>query len=316
MTVQVSRGMAGEFETIILENPRVRAVIVPALGGRVWELEDRLRQRQWIWHRPDVPLKAPQVGAVYDDVWSGGWEELFPNDAPGLFDDRQLPDHGEWWAMAWTLMDVTAAAEARVALTANSQIVRASCVKEFHLANDGATLSVTYRIRSAEPQPFYFLFKQHLPVAIAPGCRLRLPGGRAKPVDPDFSTLLRSGSGFDWPEATHAAGVVDMQQVLPPSSKRKEFVYVRDLPEAWCGVDDPGAGASIRMTFDPSVFPYVWLFITYGGWRDLYTVVLEPCSNMPKDLAEAVQAGQSALLLPGQEFVTTVSVTLSDWSGG
>ena len=84
MTAIVSRGSVGEFETIVLENSHLRAVIIPALGGRVWELEDRIRGRQWIWHREDVPLKASPIGAVYDDVWAGGWEELFPNDAPGM----------------------------------------------------------------------------------------------------------------------------------------------------------------------------------------------------------------------------------------
>lgn len=311
MTARVSRGSVGGFETIVLENQRLRAVIVPSLGGRVWELEDRIRKRQWIWHRPDVLLRAAQPGAVYDDVWAGGWEELFPNDAPGVFEGRQLPDHGEWWAMSWSAASASGGAEAVVRLMADSTIVRADCVKEFRLANDGATLSVTYRIRSDEARPFHFLFKQHLPIAIVPGCRLLLPGGRVEPVDPRFSTLLPSGDEFDWPHATMAGRVVDMRQIPAPSSNVQEFVYVRNLPEPWCGVEDSSASAAIQMDFDSSAFPYVWLFLTYGGWRDLYTAVLEPCTNMPKDLADAVRAGQSAMLLPGQEFTTTVSVTLS-----
>jgi hypothetical protein len=274
-------------------------------------LEDRLRERQWIWHRPDVPLRAAAVGAVYDDVWAGGWEELFPNDAPGIFEGRQLPDHGEWWTMSWSVTDVIGGTEPTVTLMAESRIVRAHYVKEFRLLKDGVTLSATYRIRSEEARPFHFLFKQHLPIAIAPGCRLLLPGGLVEPVDPRFSTLLPSGKAFDWPHAHHAGGVVDLRQIPPASSRVQDFVYVRDLTAAWCSIEDSVADATIRMDYDSTVFPFVWLFLTYGGWRDLYTVVLEPCSNMPKDLTDAVRAGQSALLLPGQEFVTTVSVTLS-----
>ena len=311
MNARVSSGSVDGFETVVLENPRLRAVIIPSLGGRVWELEDRLCRRQWIWHRPDVSLCASQPGAAYDDVWAGGWEELFPNDAPGEFEGRQLPDHGEWWSMSWNLTSEIGETAAVVRLTADSTIVRARCVKEFRLAHDGATLAVTYRIRSDEARPFHFLFKQHLPIAIVPGCRLSLPGGRVEPVDPRFSTLLQTGDEFNWPHGGPAGRVVDLQQVPAPSSKRQEFVYVQDLPEPWCGVEDPGASAALRMDFDAGAFPYVWLFLTYGGWRDLYTAVLEPCTNMPKDLADAVRAGQSALLRPGQEFTTTVSVTLS-----
>ncbi len=61
----------------------------------------------------------------------------------------------------------------------------------------------------------------------------------------------------------------------------------------------------------PPEVPYVWFFLTYGGWRGLYTAVIEPCTNMPKDLAEAARLGQSARLEPGEEFSTTVSVALT-----
>jgi len=311
MTARVTRGSVGDFEAIVLENHLLRAVIVPSLGGRVWTLEDRLRERQWIWHRPDVALRAWPVGATYDDVWAGGWEELFPNDGPCSFEGRQLPDHGEWWTLRWSVAGMSSNPDASVTLTADSSILKARCVKEFHLADDSSTLSVTYRICSAEDRAAHFLFKQHLPIAITPDCRVVLPGGRVEPVDPGFSTLLPSGAEFDWPYAHDAGRQVDMRLIPPPYSKLQEFVYVSDLREAWCGVDDPDCGASIRMDFDSSTFPYVWLFLSYGGWRDLYTAVLEPCSNKPKDLAEAVRAGRSAVLLPGQEFITTVSVTLA-----
>jgi hypothetical protein len=213
--------------------------------------------------------------------------------------------------MSWSVTDVTGGTEPTVTLMADSRIVRTHCVKEFRLLKDGVTLSVTYRIRSEEARPFHFLFKQHLPIAIAPGCRLLLPGGRVEPVDPRFSTLLPSGEAFDWPHAYHAGSVVDLRQIPLASRKVQDFVYVRDLTAAWCSIEDSVADATIRMDYDSKVLPFVWLFLTYGGWRDLYTVVLEPCSNMPKDLTDAVRAGQSALLLPGHEFVTTVSVTLS-----
>jgi hypothetical protein len=94
----------------------------------------------------------------------------------------------------------------------------------------------------------------------------------------------------------------------------RDFVYVRDLPEPWCEVQDIDRDARLRMTFDAQVFPFVWFFLSYGGWRDTYTAVLEPCSNMPKDLAEAVRLGQSAILLEGQELETTVVVRLSGLS--
>jgi hypothetical protein len=199
-----------------------------------------------------------------------------------------------------------------VRLSATSSVVKADCTKEFRLARNEATLSVSYSIRSNECAPFHFLFKQHLPIRITPDCRLCMPGGRVQAVDPSFSTILHGSGPFDWPFAGEGDQVTDLRVIPHSSSKAKEFIYVRDLPEPWCGVEDTKKGASIRMNFDQRQLPFVWLFLSYGGWRDVYTAVLEPCTNLPKDLAEAVRLKQSARLEPGQEFKKTVSVTLAD----
>jgi hypothetical protein len=311
MAAIVTRDMVGEFEAVVLENALLRAVIIPALGGRVWELEDRLRARQWIWHNNKVPLAASPIGAVYDDVWAGGWEELFPNDAPVSFEGRTLPDHGEWWTMRWEVDDFSSGPAASLRLTAQSSVVKAICVKEFRLGNNESTLSIGYRIQSLEPGPFHFLFKQHFPVSLTHDCRLLLPGGRVEAVSPAFGTILAGGEPFDWPIFQKDDHAVDMSVIPPRSIRAREFLYVRDLPQPWCGIEDTRLKASIRMEFDARELPFVWLFLSYGGWKDLYTAVLEPCSNLPKDLAEAVRLGQSAKLEPGKDFKTEVSVVLA-----
>jgi hypothetical protein len=290
---------------LVLENRHLRAAIVPALGGRVWTLDDVMRNRQWIWHRDGVPLAACAPGAQYDDVWAGGWEELFPNDAAGRFEGRDLPDHGEWWTMAWDATQASDDRSTRLRLTAQAAIVKAECVKEFTLEHDASALTVSYSIKSLEPAPFHFLFKQHLPVRVSPACELMLPGGQVEPVDPTFGTILTGAAPSDWP------GRGDLRAIPPAASRAREFVYVRDLPASWCGVDDHDHNASLRMEYDGQLMPFVWLFLSYGGWRDTYTAVLEPCTNLPKDLATAVQRGQSAVLQPGGVFTTTVTVRLS-----
>ncbi len=303
------------FDALVLENQFVRATVIPTLGGRVWELEDRLRARQWIWHRERVALAPPPPTASYDDVWAGGWEELFPNDAPGRFEGRDLPDHGEWWALSWSVERTEQGETALVRLSTRARVVNAVCVKEFRLPAGAATLSVTYRIRSAEPAPFHYLFKQHLPIQVTPACRLVLPGGRVHAVDQAFGTLMPGPGPLDWPVDCTGRGVNDLREVPPRSTAHREFVYVSDLPAAWCGIDDRQTGASLRMAYDRRVFPFVWLFLSYGGWRDTYTAVLEPCTNMPKDLAEAVRLGQSARLQPQEELVTTVTVSVAAMEG-
>ena len=54
------------------------------------------------------------------------------------------------------------------------------------------------------------------------------------------------------------------------------------------------------MVFPTAVFPHLWMFRTLGGWRGLYTLILEVSNGYPNNLAEAVQGGHCGMLLPGQ----------------
>ncbi len=283
-----------------LDNGRVRADLLPAFGGRTWTLEDLERGVQWVWHNPKVALAAPAKGASYDDSWAGGWEELFPNDAAGTFDGRDLPDHGEWWSRSWTADAVEDTAKrAEVRLRLNTASVKAACEKFVSLDAGAKSVRVRYRIENQEKTPLRFLFKQHLAVAARPGDRLELPGGTVHRVDPSFSTRVKACPA-EWTE----------DFVLPPAGKDREFVYVADLPEGWAGLRRPD-GAAVRMTFDRKVFPHCWFFMDFGGWRGLYTVVVEPCTNWPKDLTQAAAEGRCASLPPGGVLETAVEVELS-----
>lgn len=168
-----------------------------------------------------VPFDA--VALENADMWAGGWEELFPDDAPGSFGGRALPDHGEWWTLKW---DVT--------------------LKELSLGFDDATLQLSYRIQNLEANAFHFPFKQHLPIQLASGTLMPGPGRFARPH-------VRSKSG----------AAVDLSKVR--------------------GADDPAHIASIRLEFNHGDLPYLWLLLTYVGWRDCHTAVanLAPLYLLP-----------------------------------
>ena len=78
-------------------------------------------------------------------------------------------------------------------------------------------------------------------------------------------------------------------------------------------MDDTEAGATLRIHFDRSVLPFTFLFLAYGGWRDCYTAVLEPCTNMYKDLAASVRAGYPARLEPGDTFRAEFRVVVAEF---
>ncbi|MDQ6770840.1 MAG: hypothetical protein M3Z54_12730 [Gemmatimonadota bacterium] len=295
-----------------IANGVIAAEVLPTMGAKIWSLTHLASQIQWIWHRPGVIPSAVASDAVYDEVWPGGWEEIFPNDAPGNLGDSRLTDHGEWWRRAWRVVSQTQTSKhATIALAMEGETVTASYEKWIRLERGSNELVISYRIRNVGRSPIVSLFKQHLPIVINPERRLELPGGNLVPVDPDRETILGPGP-HAWPLITGLDGrPVDMRKIPTPAANSHEFVYVTNMPVGWCGVRNVGSNRAIRLCYSLDAFPFTWLFMTYGGWRGLYTVVLEPCTNMPKDLAEAHRQRQSLVLVAGQSFECSVRAVLT-----
>lgn len=227
--------------------------------------------------------------------------------------DKALPDHGEWWTEPWE-WDIAEESETTVSIRLWMQgiVTNTLCEKWITLDRDSPELSVRYRITNLESKTLHFLLKQHLAVHVSLSHRLELPGGTVTRVDRDFSTRIGEDGPFTWPMAVNKNGeIVDLSVCPPPEEQHREFVYIRDLPEGWCGVRDVKTNAALRLYFPQDVFPYVWLFMPFGGWQDVYTVVLEPCTNMPKDIHEAYQLGQCGQLASQAMLECAVRVVLS-----
>jgi len=300
-------------QSIELTNGLIRVLILPSFGGRVWELEDVRRGRQWIWHNPSVSPQPLPWAADYDSNWAGGWEELFPNDSAVVHEGFSLPDHGEWWNLPWnSTIENESAERVVIRMTRGGVTTPTLWQKSIEVVAGRPSVNIHYQIENTGTTALSVLFKQHLPVEIDHRHRVELPGGTVVPVDLGFSGRIGADGTYQWPNAAGPAGrTVDLSVPPPPTETTQEFVYVRDLPEPWCGVLDEATGARLRLHFDAAQFRYVWLFMSFGGWQGIRTVVLEPCTNMPKDLALAKQLGQCATIPAGSTLTTSVSAHLS-----
>lgn len=287
---------------IELDNGQLRVRVDPSRGGRVVSLFDHGTDREWAWTRSFEGPK-PRLGDDYDSNWTGGFEELFPNDAPTTVAGRRLPDHGELWFAEWSVMS---SGQQFAELRLRAPVTGVEITKAFTL--DGSNLTVEYRLTHDGVEALPFLFKLHPAVAVHAGCRIELPGGHLEPVDPAFSAILPTGGPWPWPGPPGAS----LEQCHSPESRLQEFVYVHDLPEGWCAVADDTLARRLRLSYSLTDFPYCWLFLTYGGWRDHEVVVLEPCTNYPKDLHRAIERGSTAWLAPGEQTTLQATFTVED----
>jgi hypothetical protein len=248
-----------------LETPDITAEVSP-LGGRVWSLKDRATRKQWLWHHPRWQDLEVTPGATYDDHWIGGWDDLFPNDAKGVWEGHELPDHGELWSATWEVVGTPTAHEIELRYHCKSlpfELHKKIWVK-------GPRLHQEYSLHNLAERSWNLLFKLHPAMAIEPGDRYHFPqGGQVEPVDLEFSSLLGSPSPSPWPLAQGRRGApVDLSKVPPLSPPEQEFLYLRHLKEGRFGIEDT-RGNHFEMTYPLKIFPEFWIFADYGKWQGL-----------------------------------------------
>jgi len=284
---------------LLLTNSELGLIVRPDLGGRIDQIHDRRTDRDWLWH-PDgydsTQSRTLPLGASFDDNWTGGWDEIFPNDAAGTFRTWDLVDHGELWSQSWTIAQAN---ERSIVLQYHCQTVPVMVEKTITLSEMAPEFQLHYQFQNQSDQVIPFLFKQHCAIAIQPGDEILLPDCWIEPAFLEFSKIIGKPGKTRFPQAYRADGsAVDVSHTPDLSSQSQEFYYSSDLATGECGIRNQHTRSSLLMHFDTVDFPYVWVFQSYGGWRDFYMLVMEPCTTLPYDLEIACKNGTVAQLAP------------------
>lgn len=299
------------LQALVLENDQVRAVLLPDLGAKIWSLVYKPVDREMLWHNPRAAPRPAPFGATYDDWFSGGWDELFPNDAPEVMNGERYPDHGELWSMPfeWELVRRTDR-ELTLHLWRPGVVTPALMEKWVTLRAGEPLLHFRHRILNDSLFELPFLWKLHPALHITPASRIDLPARRVI-IDENFRARLGSEvTEFEWPHAGTGDVSVDMRQVPAPTSGSADFYYAVELDDGWCAMTDTAQEVGFGLAFDREVLSSVWVFASYGGWRGLYTAILEPSTGYPFLLSKAMTEGRHISLAPGQTLETEVTAAL------
>ncbi len=292
---------------VTLENRNLRLAVLPELGGRVWSIVYKPLDREILWHNPQVKPEKHPIGTAFDDVWCGGWEEMFPTAAPGTINQKPFPDHGEVWCLPWTAITEESAGSVALRLSCRAPLSGATVEKCFRLPGDDARLEVTYTVTNLSKEELPFMFALHPALAISGGERIDFPA-MSVDLEPSYLGSLEGvTSPFAWPLALRDRNPLDLRAVCSPASKEIYFLYGHGYQSGWCALTDPAAHLSMGFVFPPEVFRSCWLFATYGGWRDYQVVLLEPCTSHPQQIETAIEEQQVVRLAPGACWRSTVS---------
>jgi hypothetical protein len=293
-------------DAVVLENRLLRIVILPAAGGKIWQITYKPGDKNLLWNNPRIaPARLP-LNARYDDLWSGGWDELFPNDEAAVIDGESYPDHGELWTGQWRAEPFSEAGEAGVHLRFVTPISSIEVEKTIRLRGGEARIEFEYRFSNRGQTDFQFLWKLHPAMAVSPQSRIDFPAMKLR-LEPAFpGTLAGACEPADWPIIKTPTGEVDLRRVTPAHARQLYFFYGTEMKGNWCALTDTVEGVSCGLQFDSAIFPCCWLFATYGGWRNYCVAVLEPCTGYPLNFEAMKAAGRHRTLAPGESLHTRV----------
>ncbi|HEX7973712.1 MAG TPA: DUF4432 family protein [Anaerolineales bacterium] len=309
-----------------LENDRLSVGVLPEKGADICELVYRPSRVQFLMQTPSG-LQPPgeRPPAEFVENYEGGWQELFPNcNEACQVNGAEIPFHGEAALLPWQAQVLEAPpGEARLALSVRCQRLPFTLERRMHLHADGR-LETGERITNAGQTAQPFVWGQHLVLGgdfLADGCRLELPAHRLATPEQTFepaTARLAPGQQTAWPVARgfSEGEFYDLREIPGPQAHTHDDAFAYELDEGWLAVTNPALGLRFRLEWDAAVFPWVVLWMPYGGsdappLTGIYGLGVEPwVARYP--LAEAIRLGQARWLEPGQSLTTAWTVAVDE----
>lgn len=281
-----------------LMSDALRVDVAPGVGGRIVSIVDRSSGYEFLWRNAALPLASLPAGSEYDPHFYGGVDELLPNDIPEAINGVTCPDHGELWTtpLSWEMQGE------RLCLRGHLPRFGLDYERVMSLRDHGPWIDFDYRLSNPTRSERCFLWKLHAALNICAGDLIVCPARKAQVVDPAWSrhAVLEP---FAWPVIEHQRA-----DLIPERDGTVDFYYLFDLAAGRIAWQRPVPGLEFGYRFDSRVFPYAWLFASYGGFNGHYTAILEPCTAMPLSVNEAAAKAQCTRLGPGQTLETRVSI--------
>ncbi|MFN7998243.1 MAG: DUF5107 domain-containing protein [Bryobacteraceae bacterium] len=305
------------LQLVRLENEFLSVDVFPQLGAKIYNFIHKRSGKNLLWHNPRLSPGPVHYGARFDDNWSGGWDELVPNDNPFTFPNGDvIPDHGEVWSQA-TEWELSTAPDGSVSarFVNYGRVLPTRFEKRLSLRPGESILRVRYTYENQGPKPVHFVWNVHPALAISPATRLDIPARQAL-VEEWMNEQFEPGLRYEWPYAPDRAGKpIDMRVVPPAAEARADAHYFLDVAEGWYAATDTAASVGFGLVFPKEIFHNLWLFRTAGGWRGLYTLILEASNGCTSNLRKAIETAQCGVLQPGEYLSPEVIAVAYEGAG-
>jgi galactose mutarotase-like enzyme len=289
------------FAVCELKNDMVSLRVTPELGARVFSLRDRRTGREWMWHPPgELKLFRNQFGDSFLDSTLTGLDECLPTLSACAWKGRQLPDHGEVWALPWHL-DEAAFATGEIATSVKPPLSPFVFERRISLSENIVTFS--YKLTNIGSAPEEYIWTVHPLLTVEEGDRMELPaevaefrinGGSSAPE-------LSFGATWKYPEPFENFHLDRLQLGANVDACVKGFTHPLSPGITSAAIVNDRTGDRLEFQWDTAENNTLGVWLTRGGLKGWHHVAFEPTNGAPDSLAQAcTEWKRHGLLAPGE----------------
>lgn len=283
-------------DALVLENESLKAVVLPAHGGKVASLQYLPAQFELLFQNPKGVFRQARCGDDFSDYEACGFDEAFPcvDACTVQVGGREVayPDHGELWSSPFSAHPEDEA----VSLSFQSPLLDYRYQKRFSL--DGSALVCDYAIDNPTGDDIPALWVCHALVRAEPSMRILLPPEVVQVQNTfDSDHLGEAKRLLPYPQAHGPRGPIALDR-MPEDGQLKFYAHGR-VKAGWCGYEYPGQGVRVLLRSDPNALPYLGFWATAGGYRGDVNCALEPANGYYDSIPNALSFHACPILEAG-----------------
>lgn len=314
-----------DIEMLSLENDVIKVVLSLGKGADIVEFLYKSRDVDFMWHSFNEQKNSRHqstiapAGGNFLDSYGGGWQELFPTYGGNtMYRGGQIGVHGEACLYPWSyevLLDTPECIRVKLSL----RTIRTPFLleKTMTLQEHSGLLQMEQSCTNLGSTIQKFMWGHHPAFGypfLDESVKLRLKGTPHVRVPAE---TIANRCPFDretegtWPLLPGKDGeMVDMSQARDAADRIYMEYCISDLEESSYELVNQNLGLGMRMTWDPAVFRYLWIWGMYCGHEEYpwygraYTMGVEPWSSMPGSYEAALEKGEVLSLEAGKTMRT------------
>lgn len=298
-----------------LENEALRVVTVPEMGAKIVSLYNKQAGYEWLLSPADRPFRPVPYGASFIAQDMSGWDEMYPTivtcayPEAGPYAGAALPDHGEVWALPWTL---AAPDDQQITLEVSGRALPYRLSRTLSL-RDSATLQMDYSVTNTGDAPFKALWAAHPQFTATASTEIRLPDDISSVIAVQaLGDWAPAGTRLDWPQVTRPDGqAIRLDRVTSAAARQSRKVYTPpEQAVAWAMLVETGADHWLRMDWDAARVPYLGIWVDEGQYNPALAIAFEPATGYYDCLTWAIDNQRVPIIPPGEQHAWSLAVTL------